>query len=508
MANSEVCHEIIMHKNIMIQGTGSSTGKSVIVAGLGRIFYKDGYKVSPFKSQNMALNSFIDIDGLEMGRAQVVQAEACGVLPRSYMNPILMKPNSDNNSQIIIEGVPYKNMNAKEYFQNTEFLKKIAKSSYNIIEKNYEIGILEGGGSPAEMNLREVDLVNMGMAELVDAPVILVGDIERGGVFAAIYGTILMLDKKDRDRIKGIIINKFRGDRKLLEPAIKDLTDRLKKQNIDIPVLGVIPWVPLNIEEEDILTKKFGEKQSRKDINIAVVRLDKMSNYTDFDALSYYEDISLNFTTSKSELEKADIIIIPGSKNTIQDLKKLKNLKLDKTILEEHKKGKIIIGICGGYQMLCDTIEDPYLIESKEGSIKGLGLLEGKTTMSKEKKTCQTTKIISYNKGLLEGCKNTEVTGYEIHQGVTLSEEKSIFLNSPNLGVIKDNIFATYIHGIFDNSSFTRQFINNIRKTKGLEPVNHYFNFSEFKIDEYNKWENTLRNSLDIKKIYKILKGV
>ncbi|OQY41784.1 MAG: cobyric acid synthase CobQ, partial [Fusobacteriia bacterium 4572_74] len=237
------------HKKIMIQGTGSSTGKSVIVAGLARIFYKDGNKVAPYKSQNMALNSYIDRDGLEMGRAQVVQAEACNISPRAYMNPILMKPNSDNDSQIIIDGIPYKNMNAKEYFLNTEFFKSIALKNYKIIEDNYDIGVLEGGGSPAEMNLRDVDLVNMGMAELIDAPVILVGDIERGGVFASLYGTILMLDEKDRKRIKGIIINKFRGDIDLLMSGIEDLIDRLLQAGIDIPVLGVIPWVSLNIEE-------------------------------------------------------------------------------------------------------------------------------------------------------------------------------------------------------------------------------------------------------------------
>ncbi|RUA07597.1 MAG: cobyric acid synthase, partial [Fusobacteria bacterium] len=223
------------HKKIMIQGTGSSTGKSVIVAGIGRIFYKDGYSVAPFKSQNMALNSYIDIDGLEMGRAQVVQAEACNTIPRSFMNPILMKPNSDNDSQIIINGIPYKNMDAKEYFSNTEFFKNIAKKSYEIIEEKFDIGILEGGGSPAEMNLREFDLVNMGMAELIDAPVILVGDIERGGVFASIYGTILMLDKKDRDRIKGIIINKFRGDIDLLLPGI----DAIAKRLVSVPTKSV-----------------------------------------------------------------------------------------------------------------------------------------------------------------------------------------------------------------------------------------------------------------------------
>ncbi len=493
------------HKKIMIQGTGSSTGKSVIVAGLARIFYKDGNKVAPYKSQNMALNSYIDEDGLEMGRAQVVQAEACNTPPRAYMNPILMKPNSDNGSQIIIEGIPYKNMDAKEYFKNTKFFKNIALKNYKIIEKNYDIGVLEGGGSPAEMNLRDMDLVNMGMAELIDSPVILVGDIERGGVFASLYGTILMLDEKDRKRIKGIIINKFRGDMDLLIPGIEDLTNRLLKEGIDIPVLGVIPWVPLNLEEEDVLTNRFGQKQEKNDLNIAVIRLDKMSNYTDFDALSYYKDLSLNFTLSKSEICKADIIIIPGSKNTIQDLIKLRELGIDKTIIEQSKKGKIIIGICGGYQILGKKILDPYMIESEDKVIEGLGLLDIVTTMEKEKQTFQTTEKITYNLDLLKGCIDCMISGYEIHQGVTESKEISIFENKPNLGVLKDNVFATYIHGIFDNSVFTRTFINNIRVSKGLEAIDDYFDFKKFKIDEYDKWEKTLRSSLDIDKIYKIL---
>jgi len=493
------------HRKIMIQGTGSSTGKSVIVAGLARIFYKDGNKVAPYKSQNMALNSYIDKDGLEMGRAQVVQAEACNSSPRSYMNPILMKPNSDNDSQIIIEGIPYKNMDAKEYFKNTDFFKSIALKNYKIIETKYDIGVLEGGGSPAEMNLRDVDLVNMGMAELIDSPVILVGDIERGGVFASLYGTILMLDEKDRKRIKGLIINKFRGDMDLLIPGIKDLTNRLLEKGIDIPVLGVIPWVPLNLEEEDILTNKFGEKQEKNDLNIAVIRLDKMSNYTDFDVLSYYKDLSLNFTLSKSEISQADIIIIPGSKNTIQDLIKLKKLGIDKTIIEQSKKGKIIVGICGGFQILGQEILDPYMIESKDKVIKGLGLLDITTTMEKEKQTFQTTEKITHNEGLLKGCHDCIVSGYEIHQGVTHSNENSIFKDKPYLGVLKDNIFATYIHGVFDNSIFTRTFINNIRVSKGLEVIDDYFDFKKFKMDEYDRWEQTLRSSLDIKKIYKIL---
>lgn len=302
-----------MHKKIMIQGTGSSVGKSIITAGLCRIFAQDGYRVSPFKSQNMALNSFVDIDGLEMGRAQVVQAEAAMELPRVFMNPILLKPNSDNNSQIIIEGIPNTNMNAVDYFSNSKELKVIAKRNYDIIENNFDIGVLEGGGSPAEINLREWDLVNMGMAELVDAPVVLVGNIETGGVFASLYGNIALLDENDRKRIKGVIINKFRGDLELLKPGIDMFEKKLKDEGLDIKVLGVVPYEKLDIEEEDVLAKKLTTNTNEKrDINISVIRTNKMSNYTDFDALSQYPDVALNYVYSPEQLGDEDIIILPG----------------------------------------------------------------------------------------------------------------------------------------------------------------------------------------------------
>lgn len=310
-----------MHRKIMIQGTGSSVGKSIITAGLCRIFAQDGYRVSPFKSQNMALNSFVDIDGLEMGRAQVVQAEAAMELPRVFMNPILLKPNSDNNSQIIIEGIPDTNMNAVDYFSNSNKLKVIAKRNYEIIEKNFDIGVLEGGGSPAEINLRKWDLVNMGMAELVDAPVILVGNIETGGVFASLYGTIALLDENDRKRIKGVIINKFRGDLELLKPGIDMFEKKLKDEGMNIKVLGVVPYEKLDIEEEDVLAKKLtANTNEKRDINISVIRTNKMSNYTDFDALSQYSDVALNYVYSPEQLGEEDIIILPGSKNTLSDL--------------------------------------------------------------------------------------------------------------------------------------------------------------------------------------------
>lgn len=499
-----------MHRKIMIQGTGSSVGKSVLVAGLCRIFAQDGFRVSPFKSQNMALNSYVDIEGLEMGRAQVVQAEAAMEIPRAFMNPILMKPNSDNNSQIIIEGKPVKNMDAQSYFSNSDYLKEIAKKNYEIIERNFDIGVLEGGGSPAEINLREYDCVNMGMAELIDAPVILVGNIEIGGVFAALYGTIALLDEKDRKRIKGIVINKFRGDLELLKPGIEMLEKKLKDDGLNIQFLGVVPYEKLEIEEEDVLAKKINTRENKNaDIRISVIRTDKMSNYTDFDALSHYPDVTLNYVFKADELGEEDIIILPGSKSTIADLQKLKDNGIYDKVIELHNAGTAVVGICGGFQMLGQEIRDPHKLEGDLEVIEGFGLLNTTTVMEKMKCTQQVKRELVEDLAdtILEGCENLKVRGYEIHQGVTDGNDKNITLEGGYIFVAKENIFGTYIHGIFDNEKFTRNFLNNIRKRKGLEPLDYSFSFSEFKENEYNKLANLVRENLDMSKVYKIMQG-
>lgn len=497
-----------MHKKIMIQGTGSSVGKSIITAGLCRIFVQDGYRVSPFKSQNMALNSYVDIEGLEMGRAQVVQAEAAKERARAFMNPILLKPNSDNNSQIIIEGKPIQNSEAKKYFSNSKYWKEVALRNYKKIEKEFDIGVLEGGGSPAEINLREYDCVNMGMAELVDAPVILVGNIEIGGVFASLYGTIALLEERDRKRIKGIIINKFRGDLKILKPGIDMLMDRLKSEGVDIKFLGVVPHMEIEIEEEDTLAKKINKFNSNKgEIKISVIRTDKMSNYTDFDVLSHYSDVALNYIFSKDELGEEDIIILPGSKNTISDLEKLKDNGIYDKIKELYNKGTCIVGICGGFQMLGREIRDPFNIEGDKISTKGFEILDMITTMEKMKCTQQSeNRIVGDLSGtILAGCENIVVKGYEIHQGVTNGNEKNLIGSENLLFVAKENLFATYIHGIFDNDKFTRTFLNNIRERKGLKQLEEKFSFYEFKEGEYDKLATILRENLNMEEIYKIM---
>lgn len=449
-----------MHKKIMIQGTGSSVGKTLITAGLCRIFAKDGYKVSPFKSQNMALNSFVDIEGLEMSRGTVIQAECAMEIPRAFMNPILLKPNSDNNSQIIVNGKVLFTLNAKDYFSKSLELKNIARESYRFIENNFDICVLEGAGSPAEINLREYDIVNMGMAEMIDAPVILVGNIDIGGVFASIYGTVMLLDEKDRKRIKGYIINKFRGDITLLKPAIDILEEKFKKENLDIKCLGIIPYQKLLIEEEDSLSDELKDeikKENKNFINISVIKSKKISNFTDFHIFKQYDDVRVKYIENASELGNEDIIILPGSKNTITDLEDLKEKGIFKKIIELKEKGTIIVGICGGLQMLGKKIYDPLKLESNIIETNGFGFLNYETTFDTIKKTEQVEKVIEVNSGILKDFNGMKIKGYEIHQGISTTNKAIIS---------KNNIFATYLHGIFDNSNFTNEFLNIIRKRK------------------------------------------
>ena len=499
------------HRNVMLLGTGSNVGKSIITTGLCRIFYQDGYSVSPFKSQNMALNSFITKDGKEMGRAQVVQAEAAGIEPEAFMNPILLKPTTDRKSQVIVNGKVYKNMDAREYFAYKHNLKKDIMKAYNYIEKNFDICVLEGAGSPAEINLKEDDIVNTGMAEMANSPVILVADIDRGGVFASIYGTIMLLEESERARIKGVIINKFRGDKTLLDPGI-EMIENLT----NVPVLGVVPFVKLGIEEEDSLgIDKYNDKKEGK-IKISVIKLKHISNFTDIDALAHYDDVSLKYVEKASELGNEDIIIIPGSKNTVEDMKDLIEKEINTKIVRLTKSGTLVFGICGGFQIMGQKIMDPHGLESNLQEISGLGLLEIETVMEKEKTMTQYTNTLKNVTGLLEGAEGISVTGYEIHQGYSYLEnssiekenevsKKCIFGDGKLKGMVKDNVIGTYIHGVFDNSEFTNFILNKVRKDKGLDSINENFSFTEYKNQEYDKLAQILRENIDIEKIYDIM---
>ena len=505
-----------MGKKIMLQGTASNVGKSIITTGLCRIFKQDGYNVIPFKSQNMALNSFITKEGLEMGRAQVSQAEACGIDPIADMNPILLKPNGNNKIQVIVRGKVVGDMSSKEYHEYKLQLTEVLGDIFEEFEEKYDVVVMEGAGSCAEINLMERDISNMGMAEIADAPVIIIGDIDRGGVFASLAGTMLLLPDEYKKRVKGVIINKFRGRKELLDSGIKMLEDIIK-----VPVLGVLPYTDIKIEEEDSVTTRFKQKVNKGDIHIEVVRTPHMSNFTDFNIFETQEDVSLRYVDFGESFGDPDIVIIPGTKSTIDDLMFLRKNGLENQIKELHRRGKLIIGICGGYQMLGKVLKDPYHVENDLEEVEGIGLLDVETTFEMEKTTTQVKAILDENfHGYLENLSGKEVSGYEIHMGITKRNE-----NSNNFVTVKQkleqkvnyqvgsvnkecNVFGTYLHGIFDDIDFTRTILNNIRKMKNLEPIeSNVKSFKEFKNQQYDKLADYLREHLDMEKIYEIMEN-
>ncbi|OIJ19284.1 cobyric acid synthase CobQ [Anaerobacillus alkalidiazotrophicus] len=490
---------------LMIQGTHSDAGKSVIVTAFCRIFKQDGYLTAPFKSQNMALNSYITIDGKEIGRAQGVQAEASGVIATTDMNPILIKPNRANESQIVVHGKPYKNMQAGQY--RSEFfyqgLQLIEEALTSLSEK-YERIVIEGAGSPAEINLNDRELVNMRVANMADAPVILVGDIDKGGVFASLVGTLQLLSASDRDRVIGVIINKFHGDIKLLEPGLTWFEQYTGK-----PVLGVIPFLPnLNIEAEDsvILDRyKPGVDQS-KDIDIAVIQYPKISNFTDVDPFFVESDCHVRFITKADQLKQPDLIILPGSKNTIEDLLFLKKTGLMDKILALHNDQKpFIFGVCGGYQMLGLSIEDPYEIESNFQIETGLGLLPLKTTITKEKTTILSEGTLSFGKYF------TKVSGYEIHMGKTSfvgDYEPFIQMEDREEGCknADERVLGTYFHGIFHNDEFRKNLLNQIRADKGLHEMNDRVSYQQIREQAFDRLADHVRKHVQLDKINEKMK--
>lgn len=491
---------------IMIQGTASSVGKSILVTALCRIFKQDGYLVCPYKSQNMSLNSYITLDGKEMGRAQVLQAYAAGLEPEVYMNPILLKPTTDKNCQIIFNGEVYGYSNAKEYHNLKVKFKDDLKSAFEKLENQFDIIVMEGAGSPAEINLRDNDIVNMGMAELIDAPVLLVGDIDKGGVFASLLGTIMLLSDSEKDRVKGTIINKFRGDISLLKPGVDSLEELTHRD-----CLGVVPYFKLDLEDEDgavDLNKNITDK-----IDIAIIRLPHISNFTDFDALSIEPDVSVRYVETVTEFKTPDLVIIPGTKNTLGDLEYLKKSGLYNKIREYEVNGKII-GICGGYQMLGKILEDPYGVETTLESMEGLDILPIKTVFEEKKITTRVNGIIA--KDLINNDTPLSIYGYEIHMGKTtlLDEGKRLInINKSNNeeanhldGVVnnKGNVMGTYIHGIFDGVEFRQHIINELRRDKGIEEKVSMA-YEHLREKELDKLADLVRASIDMNKIYKIM---
>ena len=503
-----------MGKKIMLQGTASNVGKSTIVTGLCRIFKQDGYTVVPFKSQNMALNSFITKEGLEMGRAQVSQAEASGIEPIADMNPILLKPSGNHKSQVIVRGKVVGNMSSTEYHDYKLELMDVLKDTFDELNNKYDITVMEGAGSCAEINLKERDISNMGMANIADAPVIIVGDIDRGGVFASLAGTMLLLNDEERKRVKGVIINKFRGRKELLGDGVKMLEDIIK-----VPVLGVVPYNDIKIEDEDSVTTRFKKSVGIRDVHIEIVRTPHMSNFTDFHIFETQEDVSVRYVDYKESLGNPDIVIIPGSKSTIDDLKFIRENGLEEQIKALHKKGKLIIGICGGYQMLGKKLKDPYHVEGEREEYDGIGLLDTETIFEREKTTTQVEATICEGlNGYLKNLGGKKVSGYEIHMGVTnrsneISDLDNIYkklgevVNYTEGSVnLEGNVFGTYLHGIFDEIDFTRSLLNNIREMKNLDRIeSKVSSYKEFKEKEYDKLADFLREHLDIDKIYEIM---
>ncbi len=501
--------------SVMLQGCASSVGKSLLTAALCRIIRQDGYTVAPFKSQNMALNSYITLQGHEMGRAQVVQAEAAGIEPDVLMNPILLKPTSEKKSQIIVNGKVFANCDFKEYHAMKAELKPLVQSAYDKLAKEYEYIILEGAGSPAEINLKDNDIVNMGMAEMSDSPVILIGDIDNGGVFAFLAGTLLLMPPEHRARVKAVVINKFRGDVEILKPGLKQLEDI-----IGIKVLGVVPYMDIDIEDEDSVTDRFNRTVGSGEVEVAVIRLPHISNYTDFNALTLEKSVTMRYVTHAKELGDPDLILIPGTKNTIEDLLYLKSIGLDTEIVRQARRGTNVIGICGGYQMMANILRDPHHVESHVEQIAGLGLLDMEVNFGEKKVTTRVEAEVVGHTGLLDGLTGSRVEGYEIHMGTSRMgsdiRECIRIINSngeaadrlDGVSNMKGNVFGTYLHGIFDNSSFLHGIINNIRAEKGLAAeAGTSMTFKEYKEREYDRLAEVVRRSIEMDMFYDIVRG-
>ena len=516
-------------KSLMIQGTASSVGKSLLVTALCRIFKRRGLRVAPFKSQNMSLNSFITEEGLEMGRAQVAQAEAAGLRPVAAMNPVLLKPSADHMSQIIVMGKVLTTLDARQYYAFRHELKAAVQGAYDSLAGEYDLVILEGAGSPAEINLRKDDIANMGMAEMADAPVLLVGDIDRGGVFASLYGTVALLSASEQERIKAYIINKFRGDVSLLEPGLRELEKLLSR-----PVLGVLPYWDVRIDEEDSLTERLNSRSAaasttREDcLDILVIRLPRMSNFTDFAVFDALPGCSLRYAAMESPIGQPDLIIIPGSKNTLEDMRFLHDSGLARQILELHRQGVPIIGICGGFQMLGKVIRDPQQVESGLGEVAGLALLDMESVLLPEKRTVQNRLSIAAQdvtpmrqgspnsgerrSGLLRGMEGLRLNGYEIHMGKTHGpalERPLGFLDDarPEGAVSADGtVIGSYLHGMFDTIPFTERLMGNLAQACGLPPLSSgSLSYADFREREYDRLADTVEEHIDMEFLENII---
>ncbi len=495
----------------MIQGTGSGAGKSLIAAALCRIFSDEGLLVAPFKAQNMALNSYITRDGGEIGRAQALQAEAARVVASTDMNPVLLKPTGESGSQVIIQGKAVRHMKAQEYYAYKQEAWKSVEESFSRLSQDYDLIVMEGAGSPAEINLLSVDIVNMAAAKMAKAQVLLVGDIDKGGVFASLYGTVKLLGR-DARHIKGFIINKFRGDIEILNPGLDMILGKTGK-----PVIGVLPYaVDLGLPEEDGLAlteKRMTGRQGA--IRAVVVRLKYISNFTDFDPLSHEPDVELIYSRNAADIENADLLILPGTKNTVKDLLFLRESGIDQSIRRAYAKGIDVMGLCGGYQMLGHRIFDPLGVESEHREVEGLGLLNIETTFEAEKMTCQVEAEIreEYWNGYGSFASGRSLQGYEIHMGRSTGEialfscrRLSQSGDSHGLdGSRNGNCWGTYLHGIFENNSFRRSILDHIRTKKGLEPLGTFVDYGRDQDRAIDRLADLVRTNVDMQFIHRIL---
>jgi len=505
---------------IMVLGTGSHVGKSLLTAALCRIFAQHGHRVAPFKSQNMSLNSAATIEGLEIGRAQALQAEAAGVAPSVHMNPVLIKPSGESSSQVIVRGKIWGRVTAADYHQRrVKELLPVVRESYEMLASQYDVIVLEGAGSPAEINLKQHDIANMRMAEMADAHCLLVGDIDRGGVFASLLGTLELLEPEERDRIRGFAINKFRGDVALLEPGIRMIEERIRK-----PCIGVVPYLPsLMLEEEDSLglpaatatqwpMDTSSDSSTGRPLRLAVVALPSFSNFTDFDALRAEPSVTLLFCRTKEVIAQADVVILPGSKQTVDDLLWMREQGLDVAVQEYAQKG-LVVGICGGMQILGETISDPLAME-RIGEVPGLGLLPFRTIMQADKVTRNVTGKMAAAMLFEQPIVDKSLSGYEIHIGESIYQPGAAHfsvlstgtapLNNRNDGCVSANtrIFGTYLHGLFDDDGFRHQFISAARAFHKLDTPRELYLWKHLREESLNRLAREVENALDMETIF------
>ena len=483
-------------KCIMVQGTMSGAGKSLLCTALCRIFAQDGYRVAPFKSQNMALNSFVTRSGLEMGRAQVVQAQAAGAEPDVRMNPILLKPSSDVGSQVIVNGEVRGQMSAADYFRMKRSLIPEILAAYHSLAAENDIIVIEGAGSPAEINLKADDIVNMGLAKLVDAPVLLAGDIDRGGVFAQLYGTVALLEPEERARIKGLVINKFRGDVEILRPGLAMLEERTR-----LPVLGVVPYLPVDIEDEDSLSQRLEGGSAVKPLDAAVLRLPHISNFTDFIPLEQHPLLQVRYVQSPHQLGTPDLVILPGTNNTMEDLLWLRQSGLEAALHKLRAQDVPVLGVCGGYQMLGEELADP---EGTEGgtprTLRGLGLLPIRTRFNAGKRRTRTGAVVC-----AAPFAGAALEGYEIHTGSTeiRGEPFCTLADGTPEGCVQGNVFGTYLHGLFDTGELTRQLVDFLCLRKGISPEHTaLLPMERYRQQQFDLLAAGVRRALDMDAIY------